>query len=145
MYTALAPPADEVYPTRPAVYMFPVTPRPPETVNAPVELVVDAVASVKDVAPVTVPPVNEPLPPPAIVTVTAPLVLVAVTPDPVKFKLVRADVSVAPSSCTIIADPPPLPADPVYPMGPWTVLADPVKPTSPFDPLYPTTVLADPV
>jgi hypothetical protein len=43
--------------------MFPVTPTPPETVTAPVRLVVEAVVFVNDVAPVTVPPVNDPPPP----------------------------------------------------------------------------------
>ena len=102
--------------------MFPVIPTPPVTVSAPVKLVVETFAFVICVAPVIVPPVNEPPPPPVTLTVTSPPTLVATT-EPVKFKLVSEVVSVDPSSCTVIAAPPPPPADPVYPIA---VLAEPV-------------------
>ena len=46
MYTTLGPDELEVYPIFPAVYIFPVTPRPPVMVTAPVRLVIEAVVFV---------------------------------------------------------------------------------------------------
>jgi hypothetical protein len=86
-------------------------------------------------------PVEEPLlPPPGTFTVTAFVAAVAVTPAPVKLKLVTPDVSSVPSSETEMLLP--VPAAPVGPVGPAVVEAAPVGPVGPVPPLLPVGPVA---
>jgi hypothetical protein len=86
-------------------------------------------------------PVEEPLlPPPGTFTVTAFVAAVAVTPAPVKLKLVTPDVSSVPSSDTEMLVP--VPAGPVGPVGPGVVEAAPVGPVGPALPLVPVGPVA---
>ena len=99
------------------------------TVYVTVNVVCPAVA-VKDVREYVSPP-----PPPGMFTVTALVAAVAVTPAPVKLKLVTPEVRSVPSSDTEMLVP--VPAGPVGPVGPGVVDAAPVGPVGPVPPALP--------